>query len=271
VRPRPVLAVLVLGLLTFGVVFSFLAFSPSRAEPGQAAPTEISTPSVLAVATDSLEPRIAADDLAVGVPIAGSEGLLRNVQPGDRLDIVASFAAPADGQPLTAVLVRGATVLQSATQAGPLLVEMPAADAVMMVHVLLRGTHLGYVLWPANGTLPAATPAPIDEQAARAALGLSQPTVAPTATSLTAGQAAAPTQAATTAVPSGQAAPPSTTSVPPGVVRPASGFLYQVQPNDTWASIAAIFGLPVDDLRRVNESASDEPVPGTLVFIPRSS
>jgi hypothetical protein len=278
-RPHPFLAVLVLGLLTFGVVFSFLAFSPSRAEPGQTVPTETSTPRPLAVAADSLEPRIAPDDLAVGVPIAGSEALLRNVQPGDRLDIVASFAAPANGQPLTAILVRGATVLQPANQVDPLLLEMPAPDAIMVVHVLLRGTHLGYILWPANGSLAAATPAPIDERAARDALGLSQPTPGPTAfapgaTSIAGGQPTGPPSA--TALPLAQpTAPPTATPAPAGLatplIRPASGFLYQVQPDDTWESIAGIFGLSVDDLRQVNESASAQPVPGTLVFIPRPS
>lgn len=264
-RPYPALAVVVLGLLTFGAVFSFLAFSPSSAEPGQTLPMQRPTPLARAVAADSLESHIAADNLAVGVPIAGSEALLRNVQPGDRLDIVASFPAPTNGQPLTTVLVRGATVLQSATQTDPLLVEMAAPDAVMVVHVLLRGTHLGYILWPANSSsLSAATPAPIDERAARDALGLSQPTpmptVGPTATSTPAGQAAG--------LPSATSPPGG---LPASLVRPASGFLYQVQPNDTWDSIAAIFDLPVDDLRRVNESARDEVVPGTLVFIPRPS
>ena len=179
-RLYPALAVVILGLLTFGVVFSFLAFSPSSAEPGQTLPTQRPTPPVRAVAADSLESHIAADNLAVGVPIAGSEALLRNVQPGDRLDIVASFPAPTNGQPLTTVLVRGATVLQSATQTDPLLVEMAAPDAVMVVHVLLRGTHLGYILWPANSSLSAATPAPIAERAARDAIGLSPPTPMPT-------------------------------------------------------------------------------------------
>jgi len=263
VRPQPVLAVLALGLLTFGGVFSFLAFSPSSAEPGQAVPTETATAPTLSVAADSLEPRISADSLALGLPIAGSEALLRNVQPGDRLDIVASFAAPGDGQPLTTVLVRGATVLQAASQNDPLLVEMAAPDAVMVAHVVLRGTHLGYILWPANGSLPAATPRPIDERTARDALGLSQPTlvptVVPTATSVPPSLAATPQP------------PTATTSGPGGLARPASGFLYQVQPNDTWDSIAAIFGVPVDNLRQVNESATDEPAPGTLVFIPRSS
>jgi len=256
VRPHPTLAIFVLGLLTFGVVFSFLAFSPSRAESGEAAPAEQPTQPALSVATDSLESRITSDDLAVGLPIAGSEALLRNVQPGDRLDIVASFPAPANGQPLTAVLVRGATVVQSATQTDPLLVEMAAPDAVMVVHVLLRGTHLGYVLWPANGSLPAATPQPVDDRTARNALGLSQPTAV-----------ASPTVAPTATVPPPTLAP----ALPTSLVRPTSGFLYQVQPNDTWDSIAAIVGLSVDDLQQVNESASNEPVPGTLVFIPRPS
>src|SRR5579864_487281 len=121
----------------------------------------------------------------------------------------------------------------------------------MMAHVILRGTHLGYILWPANGSLPAATPAPIDEQTARNALGLSQPT------------------AVATLLPTPTAVPP--TALPTNTGGPASGFLYEVQPNDTWQSIATIFGLSVDDLRQVNESTPGQPQPGTLVFIPRVS
>ena len=63
------------------------------------------------------------------------------------------------------------------------------------------------------------------------------------------------------------AAPPAATALP----GPGSGFLYQVQPNDSWDTIAATFGVPVAELRQWNESPGDEPVPGSLVFIPRGS
>jgi len=251
-RPNPPLIILAVGILTFGIAFSLLEFSPSRAEPGQSVPTEPPAPTVIPVAADSLEPSIQAGNLAIGVPVAGSEALLRNVQPGDRLDIVASLTPPATGTPFTTVLVRGATVIRTSGPTDPLLVEVAAPDAVLLAHVILRGTHLGYILWPANGSFALATPPPIDDRTARDALGLAQPTNVPT-----------PTAPATTVVP----VPAPTFQAGPG-----SGFLYQVQPNDTWDGIAAIFGVPVSELRQWNEVAGQtDPTPGSLVFIPRAS
>jgi LysM repeat protein len=122
-----------------------------------------------------------------------------------------------------------------------------APDAVMLAHLVMDGTHLAYVLWPASATLPDATPPPLDDRAVRAALGLSTAT-----------------PAATTA-----SAPLEPTPTPTG---PASGFLYQVQPNDTWNGIAVLFGVSADELRRWNEAiGQDDPAPGSLVFIPRQS
>jgi LysM domain-containing protein len=252
--PPFAIGVFAVGLLTFGIVFTLLTFSPSAAAPDQQVPQPESSPPtpVVAVATDSLAPRIAPDNLAIGVPIAGFEALLRNVQPGDRLDILASLGAPQTGVPVTSVLVRGATVVRSAEASDPLLVQVSASDAIMLAHVVMRGTRIGYVLWPASGSLPAATPAPVDEQTARDLLGISQPTSVP----------ATPMPSA--AVPT----PPQPTPTPRG----GSGFLYQVQPNDTWSSIAATFAIPVDQLRQWNESSGEgDPTPGSLVFIPRAS
>jgi hypothetical protein len=247
------LVIVALGVLTFGIVFSLLEFSPSRAEPDQPVPAEPPTPTAVAIASDSLAPSVAAGNLAIGVPIAGSEALLRNVQPGDRLDIVASLTPPRTGTPFTTVLIRGATVVRTPLSNDPLLVQVAAPDAVMLAHVILRGTHLGYILWPASGSLPAATPPAVDDRTARAALGLAQPTTPPLPPS----------------VPAPTLAP---APVPTFSGGPESGFLYQVQPNDTWDSIAGIFGVPVAELRQWNEALNDtEPVPGRLVFIPRAS
>ena len=47
---------------------------------------------------------------------------------------------------------------------------------------------------------------------------------------------------------------------------------YQVQPGDTWDSVATLFGISVSRLRDWNEaSTEDDPVPGRLLFIPRGS
>ena len=247
VRHRSVLLILAAGLLTFGIVFSFLQFSPSRAEPSeQTEPTPAASVAAYPVATDSLAPQIDAGDEAIGVPSAGSEALLRAVQRGDRLDIVASLVSPRDGQPLTAVVARGATVLRPLGNGDPLIVEVPAPDALMLAHLIMNGTHLGYVLWPASGSPVAATPPALDDRTVRDALGLSS-----SATTI-------PTVA------------PSVGVTPTARAGAESGFLYQVQANDTWDSIAATFGIPTDQLRQWNEATSaGDPVPGSLIFIPR--
>lgn len=139
------------------VVFALLAVSAA----GQPAP-------------DSLARQLAGDQVAVGVPIGGSEALLRDVQPGDRLDVLASLAAGQDGQPVTAVIVNGATVLRPANSSDPLLLAVPTSDALMLAHLVLGGTHLGYLLWPTQAT-SVPEPQPLAEPTARALLDLPQP------------------------------------------------------------------------------------------------
>jgi hypothetical protein len=253
-RMRPALLICVLGVLTFGLVFASLEFSPSSAEapaPEPTLPADTPTPTVIAAA-DSVAPKIAPGDDALGVPIGGSEALLRDVQPGDRLDIVVSLAPARDAPPVTTVLVRGATVLKPQTPTDPMLIETDAPDAVMLAHVVMSGTRLGYILWPSAGTPP-----PLDPATSRDALNFGSPTPVPaTPTPL-----AAPT-----------ASPVPATNQPTLIPGPGSGFLYQVQSNDTWDTIASTFGISVSTLRQWNEaSGKAEPNPGSLVFIPRSS
>ncbi len=122
-------------------------------------------------APDSLARRLPGDQVAVGVPIGGSEALLRDVQPGDRLDVLASLAAGQIDQPVTAVIVSGATVLRPASSSDPLLLAVPASDALMLAHLVLGGTHLGYLLWPAQA-ISVPEPEPLAEPTARALLNL---------------------------------------------------------------------------------------------------
>ncbi len=242
--PAPLLVVGA-GLLTFVIVFAVLDLSPSAAAPG---PLATATPTPL-VAAGSLAAGIESDQVAVSLPSAGFEGLLRELKRGDRLDVLASLTPATGGQPTTAVLVRGALVLQPM----PLVVAVPATDALLVAHVVSNGTHLGYLLWPAGAGPEGATPSPLDDRASRQALGLST-----TATPVPVPPTTAPT-------------PPPVTISPTALAETASGFLYQVQPGDTWDSIAATFGLPVSQLRQWNEAATDtDPVPGRLLFIPRT-
>ena len=251
--PRAALVIAGTGLVTFGIVFSLLEFSPSRAAPSVSVVTapELTPIPAIQLAPDSLVPALHAGHQAVGVPISGSpvEALLRDVQAGDRLDVLASFASSGGAQPLTAVIVHGATVLRAASGTDPLPLEVTREDAVVLAHLLLGGTHLGYVVWPTSGEPPSLPPA-LDERTARALLGLPvTPTLQPIATTT-----------------------PVVVILPTSVPGPGSGFLYQAQPGDTWDSIAAIFGMRVGQLRQWNEAAADaDPVPGRLVFIPRPS
>jgi hypothetical protein len=250
---RAGLVILSSGLLTFGVVFTLLQVTRSAAAPSQVVPEQSPTQTQLVRATDSLATQLVGGQTAIGVPISGSEPLLRDVQPGDRMDVVASLPSPEDGRPVTAVIVRGATVLRQPTASDPLLLEVSPQDAMALAHLVLGGTRLGYTVWPSNGAAPTEPP-PLDERSARVALGLSLPVTV------------VPTLAPPTAVPS---IPPAPTTTP--VPFRGAGFLYQAQPGDTWDSVAATFSISAALLRQWNEAPPDAGLgPGTLLFIPRS-
>src|SRR5207253_4483887 len=120
-----------------------------------------------AVASDSLAPSLQDGTLAVGVPVAGSEALLRDVQPGDRLDVLASLSGLQGAQPVTAVVVRGATVLRAGSAGDPLLLAVTGPDAVALAHLILSGTHLGYILWPTDSSVAPAEPQMLDQRTVR--------------------------------------------------------------------------------------------------------
>src|SRR6266571_2024113 len=263
-RVRAGLVIVCAGVLTFGVVFTLLQVTRSEAAPGQL--VQVPTPTLVprGLAKDSLAPRVVAGTIAIGVPITGSEVLLRDVQAGDRLDVLASLPAPGDGRPITAVVVRGATVLVPASASDPLLLEMSVPDGMAVAHLVLGGTHLGYIVWSANGASPPESQ-PLDERTARALLGLAPP----------ASQVEPQASPSPTAVALVQVIPtpaPTATPAPSSSAQPRfGGFLYQTQPGDTWESIASTFGLSVTELRHWNETSGDQDLaPRTLLFIPRS-
>jgi hypothetical protein len=250
----PALTVLVAGVLTFFVVFAVLeawTSTPTTEQTGAVAPASAG-PTPIPVATDSLAPQVAPGQVAIGVPIAGSEPLVRDVHLGDRLDVLATVASAAGDQPVTAIVVRGATVLRPASGGDPLLLEVAAPQAVELAHLILGGTHLGYTVWSHASAGPSESP-PLAEPTARALLGLGS---------------------ASAQAPPASQPPPTPTPIPLAspVVLPGSGFLYQVQPGDTWDTVAAIFGTSAAELRQWNEAvgAADPPA-GSLVFIPRRS
>jgi hypothetical protein len=251
---RAALLIIGIGLLTFGVIFTLLEVTRSEAAPNQPA-AALAVPAENTLAVNSFGLRMAPGEIAVGVPTAGSEPVFRALQPGARIDVLASVPSRGDGGPLTAVVVRGATVLRLPVSPDPLLVKVDAADAIVLAHLILSGTHLDFAAWPTNAPPP--PQAAMDERTARALLGLPalpEPTVvAPTLVPVAAPSTPTPVQTAL-AVPNA----------------PIGGFIYQAQAGDTWDSVATTFNLLSSDLRQWNEaSAETELVPGTLLFVPR--
>ena len=123
----------------------------------------------------------------MALPIGAAEPLVRGLQPGARLNVLASLPDTDSGRPLSAVVTRGATIVQSVTSSDPLVVEVSPDDALVLAHLVLGGTQLSYAVWP-GGVEPAETP-PLDERTVRALLGLQlpatptlEPTLAPPAT-----------------------------------------------------------------------------------------
>jgi LysM repeat protein len=299
---RAALVILCAAVLTFGVVFGVLLASRPEAAPELAVVT--ATPVLPAgPASDSLALKMAAGQVAVGVPSAGSEPLLLSVRPGNRLDVLASLPSPADGRPVSVVVVNGATVLRPASATDPLLLEVSGPDAIVLAHLVLSGTRLAFTVWPEGGNPP--TQQPLDEQTARALLGLpalavaspppSEATPIPIAASPTSAPTATP-RPATYVVQAGESlySVASRLDVNPGalwwanraLVDPTvplvagtnlrvplnAGFLYQVQPGDTWQSVADLFGMPESDLWLRNELPADATlVAGMLLLIPAPS
>jgi hypothetical protein len=247
---RAALLTVTAGVLTFVVVFALLQVTASGATPGPVEPAAMAVPTALPRASDSLAIKIAEGHSAVGLPVTGSELLLRDIQAGDRLDVLASLASPADGRLVTTAVVSGATVLRQLTSGEALMLDVADPDAVVLAHLVLGGTQLGYAVWAA--AVPSAPDQPpLDEATARARLGLP----------------AIPTPVSGTVQPTAGPRPRSVDAI-----LSASGFLYQAQAGDTWASVAAIFQISANELQQWNEAPSGAPlVPGELLFIARKS
>jgi LysM repeat protein len=310
---RPTLVIVCAGLLTFGVVFALLQLTRSEAVPAQAVtvvtaalpPTQVQP---VPRATDSLAGLLAVGHVAVGVPSTGSEPLLQNVEPGDRLDVTAVLPSPDDTRPVTAVVVSGATVLRPSTASDPLLLDVSSQDALVLAHLVLGDTRLTFVVWSKAGG--PASEQTMDERTARSVLGLptfAMSTLLPTATPAL---APAPAPAPTPAPPTPTAAPAPIAAtytvqagesmdsvaarldVDPGALwwtnrteldplAPlvagtrlrlplVAGFLHEIQPGDSWDSLATIFGVSSSTLRQRNDMPDNGSLPAVgLVFIPR--
>jgi hypothetical protein len=254
---RAALIVICAGLLTFGIVYTLLEVSRSSAAPSDVILMPTPSPAPITRPTDAVP--VAAGARVVALATTGAESLLRGVHPGDRLDVLASLSSPNDGRPITSVVVRGATVVRAPSAAEPLLVQVSPADAIVLAHMMLGGTRLGFTIWPQNASPPA--PQPIDERTARTLLGLEPP-------------ATATTIAVAVATP---APPPSTAPVAAATATPVldtvvGAFIYQTQAGDTWDSIAATFKVTPTELRQWNNAATNSALePGALLVVPRKS
>jgi hypothetical protein len=172
--------------------------------------------------------------------------------------VLASLPAREDGRPLTAIVARGATVLRLPAESDPLLVKVEAADAIVLAHLILGGTHLDFAAWQTDAAPPSSVA--MDERTARALLGLpplAEPTdVAP--------------RLAPSLVPVAATPAPSVVIVAAIATPQIGGFIYQAQPGDSWDSVATTFNVAPADLRKWNEAAPDAQLDsGTLLFVPR--
>jgi hypothetical protein len=243
------LLIAVAGLATFVVVYAVVQIGLRSP-----APQSVPPPPKPAETTAT---RLASGHVAVALPTRGAEALVRGLEPGARLNVLASMANPDTGRPLTAVVTRGATIVQPVTTSEPMLVSVEPIDAIVLAHLVLGGTQLSYAVWP-GGVAPDEVPA-IDERTARALLGLPAPTPTPVP--------ATPT-AVSTPVP-----PPPPTAGPtprPVVVSPLAD-RYVVQPAETLPSIADQLAIPVERMRAANPDVPPvgELPPGMQLVVPQ--
>ena len=87
---RAALLIIGIGLLTFGAMFTLLQVTRSEAAPSQSA-AALALPADNALAVSSFALRMAPGEIAVGLPSCGSEPVLRTLQPGARIDVLASL------------------------------------------------------------------------------------------------------------------------------------------------------------------------------------
>lgn len=246
------------GVLTFVLVYGGLQLLAQRPAP---VPSAVVAPTALP--GGSLREQLEPGQVALGLPLGAAEPLLRDVKPGARLNVLASMPEPDTQQPLSAVVARGARVLQPVRGGEPLVVEVSPSAAVVLAHLVLGGTPLSYAVWPAD-TAPVEV-APLDERTARAVLGLAPrttptalPTLPPPAPP-TSTPAPAPTPAPT---PSPVPAPPTLSP------RTSIADRYVVQPGDTLASIAAQVGIDLERMRAANPNVPDtEPLPAGMQLV----
>jgi len=177
-----------LGLAVFLVADWVLQIGAEARLPQ--ADATITTP-ITGPALDSLAPRIPSDRVAISTPLFGAQSLLADVQPGDRMDIIALFPPAPNLPPRSAVIVRGATVLVRPTVSSgtPIVFGVSPEESLVIAHLVESGVSLTYSLWAESGA-PAVEPTKLAN--ARAQLGLDQATATPTPTAAPASRPESP-------------------------------------------------------------------------------
>src|SRR5438034_7291040 len=130
------------GVLTFATVYFVLQFGLR-----QVPPPIIAQPTATPRAEQSLAMRIGVGQVAVALPVGSAQPLVAGLQPGARLNVLASVPDAATGRPLTAVVARAVTVLQPVTPSEPILVSVEPDDALVLAPLVLGGTGLTYTVW----------------------------------------------------------------------------------------------------------------------------
>jgi hypothetical protein len=306
---RAALAIVCAGLLTFVVTYALLeaVWTHAAAEPANVAPTPVvaAAPDSLApqIAAGDIGvglPTAGADALLHDVRAGDRLNVLASVTGGDGRPVTAVVVSgakvlqpasgdsplvvevsAADGLALAHLVLGGTHLSYAVVPAG----ATPAPSAPMDAAQARARLGLSGAATPAP-TAPVATSAPTAAPTPQPAP--SQPQPQPTATpGPSGGYTVQPGDtlesiAAHLDVDPGALwwanravldAGPLAGPLEPGMqlaIPSVRGFLYQVQPGDSWDSIGGTFNLPGTILRALNQpSGSDPPAPGSLVFIPQ--
>ena len=150
--PVQLAAAILAGLVVFGLAYLVLGAMVAQVA-GQPDGTPLSS---VRGAPGSLAARISPGKVAIAAPPQGAEALLQQVEPGDRIDVIAVYPSTASQPVVSAVVVRGAVVLSPPpdTSGSPAVLEVSPDEAMVLTHVIQSGRHVVYAVWPAGGNPP---------------------------------------------------------------------------------------------------------------------
>lgn len=178
--PAPVQAGLALGVGVMVFALSYSLLGAARAARDAGPPPELATPAGVGTDSGSVAHRIAPGRVALAAPAPRLDPLASEVQPGDRIAVMAVVPGGRGEGPVAGVVVPEAVVLSGPAggSGSTLLLEVSSDEALVLAHLIQSGARLSYALWPAAGARQFAPS--LDLGAARARLGLEPtPTAVP--------------------------------------------------------------------------------------------